>query len=534
VLHKRQLVLGGATPVLDKFGIEVRYNCSSSSARMPRITYRMSLRHLFVLLALRGASGQIRMQYPFGAGPIIVQCPSGDITVTCGEASAGAGSAPAAAAAVTAPAAVAAPDAAMAELRQQMLEMSQAMTRMSEERKQLLTEVEKAKAGAAPVQAAVDAYGSTPPLPPPQAAPMQTGAPLSTAESALLTRLEITQAQLYSETQLDFSSRQLDDSDCKTLAELLSARGATGMVRLQELWLSENLIGDAGLTLVMAALTAGGALPSLTKLFLTNNQIGADGARAVADALGLAALTARDGLRLQELGLSENQMGDDGLRALAAAVGRAPLAQLEELWLTDNRVGDAGARALADCLSAGALPRLRNLFLNHNQIGGGAAALGRAWAAAPPRHLEQLDLSYNQLDDEAAAQLADGLRTSGAMYELQHLWLGSNALSDAAVVALAKALEGGAPKLHELNLQWNSIANDGASALAKAIGGGAVSNLQYLYLDNNQIGDDGAVSLADSLRSKVAPVLKELHIWSNHIGDVGRTAFENALAAQGD
>ena len=101
------------------------------------------------------------------------------------------------------------------------------------------------------------------------------------------------------------------------------------------------------------------------------------------------------------------------------------------------------------------------------------------------------------------------------------------------VVALGKSMEDGAPKLHELNLQWNNVADSGAVALAAALKAGSLAQLQYLYLDNNQIGDDGAVALAGSLRSSVAPVLKELHIWSNHIGDVGRAAFESALAAQG-
>ena len=60
------------------------------------------------------------------------------------------------------------------------------------------------------------------------------------------------------------------------------------------------------------------------------------------------------------------------------------------------------------------------------------------------------------------------------------------------MAALAAALShgGGAPRLHELSLQWNHVADGGAAALARAITGGALANLQYLYLDNNQIGDD--------------------------------------------
>ena len=56
-----------------------------------------------------------------------------------------------------------------------------------------------------------------------------------------------------------------------------------------------------------------------------------------------------------------------------------------------------------------------------------------------PPQIEQLDLSYNLLDDAAASALATALRESGGAARLQRLWLGSNYLTDVAVVAIVRA-----------------------------------------------------------------------------------------------
>ena len=75
------------------------------------------MRHLVLLLST--ASAQVRIQYPFGAGPVVVQCPSGDITVTCGEAALG-----------TAPAS---DDPTVAALRQQVAAMEARIARLVDE-----------------------------------------------------------------------------------------------------------------------------------------------------------------------------------------------------------------------------------------------------------------------------------------------------------------------------------------------------------------------------------------------------------------
>ena len=206
-----------------------------------------------VLLLCASASAQVRIQYPFGAGPVVVQCPSGDITVTCGEA--------AATASASAPAAVAPVADDVSALRRQMAEMEARLARMTEERQQLPAAGAESRST---VAARVSASGEVAPTLEPAAtaaaataaAAASGGPPPTAAEIALLSRLEISHDQLYAESELDLSSRRLDDADCATLAVLLTARGVDGMGRLRKLWLSENLIGDAGATSLLAALQA--------------------------------------------------------------------------------------------------------------------------------------------------------------------------------------------------------------------------------------------------------------------------------------
>jgi hypothetical protein len=391
------------------------------------------MRHLVLLLST--ASAQVRIQYPFGAGPVVVQCPSGDITVTCGEAPV-------------------ADDPAMGALRQQVVAMEARIARLVDE------------AGKASVAAAVSATGhvevASRGKPAPSSAAAELWPPPSAAESALLSRLELTSAQLYSSADLDLSSRHLDDSDSLTLAGLLAARGASGLRALRRLWLSENRIGDEGAAAILAALKAAGGLHGLTALYLTNNHLGPPTARTLADALGGGG-GGGGAAELLELNLSENQLGDLGLQLLVEKLSLAPrpqqvetafsvapqprghkkthsapqrataawehrlsgqlctpsappgggalshsacsqklrrrrqaapkaliprackhsrLPKLEELAISDNQLGDAGARALAAALAAGAAPRLRRLLLDHNKLGGGAAALGGALGGA--------------------------------------------------------------------------------------------------------------------------------------------------------
>ena len=56
----------------------------------------------------------------------------------------------------------------------------------------------------------------------------------------------------------------------------------------------------------------------------------------------------------------KNQIGDEGAVALAEAVGKGALPKLEILGLSESQIGDEGVSALAEAVGKGALPGSRN------------------------------------------------------------------------------------------------------------------------------------------------------------------------------
>jgi hypothetical protein len=98
---------------------------------------------------------------------------------------------------------------------------------------------------------------------------------------------------------------------------------------------------------------------TLDKLHLYSNNIGDDGARALAEALRHTAAP------LRQLYVYSNNIRDDGARALADAL-RHTAAPLVAIFLYNNNIGDDGARALADALEDGdawALDRAESRYL---------------------------------------------------------------------------------------------------------------------------------------------------------------------------
>ena len=109
-------------------------------------------------------------------------------------------------------------------------------------------------------------------------------------------------------------------------------------------------------------LTRAAQLSRLETLQLANNELRAEGARAIAAATQLS--------RLTWLGLRGNELGAEGARVLA---GATHLARLQHLDLGHNLLGVDGARALAD---AAHFAGLRDLRVQANQLGpDGARAL---------------------------------------------------------------------------------------------------------------------------------------------------------------
>jgi hypothetical protein len=146
-------------------------------------------------------------------------------------------------------------------------------------------------------------------------------------------------------SELDYHSLGWGDKELTRLSRVISF---SVLRSLQSLWISDNLIGDAGLSVFALAIRGDGVLPQLSILKAANNSIGDAGVAALARSLADGALA-----QLKELWLYCNAITDGGGLAIAEAARAGALSQAQVLSLNGNSIGEAGLNALVDSLGDG-------------------------------------------------------------------------------------------------------------------------------------------------------------------------------------
>src|SRR5439155_14491789 len=126
---------------------------------------------------------------------------------------------------------------------------------------------------------------------------------------------------------------------------------------------------------------------------------------------------------VEELDLSDNNLGPEGARAVAAA--RLPRLRALRMLRTWPRDEGVGALAVSDLMAG-----LRSLHLGGNNLGPAAAEALGEWAGAG--NLRVLDLTDNPLGDDGAATLAE----SAHLRNLILLDLAENQVEDRGAHAL--------------------------------------------------------------------------------------------------
>eukprot|EP00435_Cladocopium_sp_Y103_P073598 s374_g44.t1 len=152
--------------------------------------------------------------------------------------------------------------------------------------------------------------------------------------------------------------------------------------------------------------------------------------------------------------------------------------------LFDKKIGDAGAKVVAQALKHTAT--------------------------------EELQLSGNEIGDDGAQALGDGLKENKS---LVLLLLENNSIGDAGAQALGEGLKENR-SLEKLDLNSNSSGDAGAQALGESLKENR--SLLELCLDNNRIGYAGAQALGEGLKENRS--LEKLFLNSNSIGDAGAQA----------
>ena len=233
-------------------------------------------------------------------------------------------------------------------------------------------------------------------------------------------------------------------------------------------------------------------LPPGFSLNLGDNKIGAEGAKAIAQALEKATLP--PGFSLE---LWDNKVGAEGAKAIAQALEKATLPPGFTLKLGKNKIG---AEEIAAALEKATLPPEFSLNLRHNKIGAeGAKAIAAALkkATLPPGF--SLNLGYNNIGAEGAQAIAQALEKAtlppGFSLNLEHNNIGAEGAKAIAAV-LEKAM---LPPGFSLNLWRNNIGAEGAQAIAAALKKATLSPGFSLNLRHNNIGDDSIKAITDVL-----------------------------------
>jgi Ran GTPase-activating protein (RanGAP) involved in mRNA processing and transport len=134
--------------------------------------------------------------------------------------------------------------------------------------------------------------------------------------------------------------------------------------------------------------------------FNNNNNIGAEGAKALAGALKLNSA-------LQTINLGCNRIGDEGANAIAEAI--KVNSALQKIHLGRNSIGAEGAKAVAEAIKVNST--LQEINLDSNCIGAeGAKAV--AEAIKVNSMLEKIHLGRNSIGDEGAKALAEAIKVN--------------------------------------------------------------------------------------------------------------------------
>jgi len=161
--------------------------------------------------------------------------------------------------------------------------------------------------------------------------------------------------EISSLVEADWRRKDLDADQCIVIARMLGAgRKGERLELLTSLSLDGNDVGPEGAKALADALRANAVLTSLN---LTYNRIGPEGAKAIAEALGSGKAV------LTSLDLSFNQLGPEGGKAVAEALPF--MAVLTHLDLSGNELDAEAGKALASALAANAVLKKLDLRVNH-------------------------------------------------------------------------------------------------------------------------------------------------------------------------
>ncbi|XP_051858797.1 ran GTPase-activating protein [Drosophila nasuta] len=247
-----------------------------------------------------------------------------------------------------------------------------------------------------------------------------------------------------------------------------------------------------------AGLIAAGA--KLTVLDLSDNALGPNGMRGLEEFLRSPVLYS-----LQELYLNNCGLGPEGGRMLATALidlyenakaAGSPL-QLRIFVAGRNRLENVGAKALS--LTLKTLQTLEEISMPQNSIYHvGISALAEGFKMNP--HLRLLNMNDNTVTAKGSAKIAEVFEHTPLLREIN---FGDCLLKTDGAYMFAEALERNHVNLEVLDLSYNEINDDAGLMIITAIQN--KPNLKKLYLDGNTFGREGCAQIIAQMAHSLNP-----------------------------
>ncbi|XP_078126736.1 uncharacterized protein LOC144530836 [Sander vitreus] len=271
--------------------------------------------------------------------------------------------------------------------------------------------------------------------------------------------------------RLRLSNCDLTDRCCEDISSVLSSKSSG----LEELDLSGNNLLDSGVKLLSDGLKSPNC--KLQRLRLSNCNL-TDGCCE-----NISSVLSSKSSGLEELDLSGNNLlTDSGVKLLSDGL-KSPNCKLQRLRLSDCRLTAAGCRSLTFALSNSS--DLRELNLSYNDLEDQGLELLSDWLRKPQCRLEILSLRCCRLTAASCRSLTFALSDSSALRELN---LSHNYLKNQGVELLSDWLRRPQCRLEILRLSFctESCCESLASALKSN-----PSHLRELTLDRSDPGESG-------------------------------------------
>ena len=268
-----------------------------------------------------------------------------------------------------------------------------------------------------------------------------------------------------------------------------------------------------------------GTMTTDGRLDLCKQVVGPQGIQPLLDAMMATS-------RVKRLLLGNNVVGDGGAEAIARFIEEREDSPLTCWYIAGNEIGPLGFERVCQALKHDT--RVDSLWMKRNPLSP-AGMLPLRDLLRVNRTITVIDLVNCGLLDEGLSNLLPALMGPDRNRTLQHLYLGTNGITDQSAPLIAEFIERDC-QLESFYLSLNRLGDKGAAVIAPALSRNRA--LRRVSFASNRIGSEGAAALCQALHhhpsielldlgyTKATTAVREL---GNHIGDEGALHVSNLL-----